>query len=219
MQHAILNFTSLPLYSRGSKYSLHTAVILFQEGQYNLRTGQGWQMALYFVCSMLSRGIMQQTWHGAMLLSNDQENIVGILHCCNTFEQSTWQNGSDSTRPVWPNHCIARLPPTRCKLSANTVHTSAEIAVPLPAATAQCLVCSFPPDLLTASLISVTWCGPWPMDHSLEDSYGCDASEPQMMMLISVDARYQTLYRGQSAKIVCVERAGNIYSVEGGKLE
>ena len=57
------------------------------------------------------------------------------------------------------------------------------------------------------------------MDHSLEDSNGCDASEPQMMMLISVDARYQTLYRGQSAKIVCVERAGNIYSVEGGKLE
>ena len=45
------------------------------------------------------------------------------------------------------------------------------------------------------------------MDHSLEDSNGCDASEPQMMMLISVDARYQTLYRGQSAKIVCVERA------------
>ena len=42
------------------------------------------------------------------------------------------------------------------------------------------------------------------MDHSLDDSNGCDASEPQMMMLISVDARYQTLYRGQSAKIVCV---------------
>ena len=62
-QHAILNLTSSPLYSGGSKYKIHT-VVIFQEGQYNLRT-QGWQMALYlhFVCSMLSRGIMQQTWH------------------------------------------------------------------------------------------------------------------------------------------------------------
>ena len=128
-QHAILNLTSSPLYSGGSKYRIHT-VVIFQEGQYNLRT-QGWQMALYlhFVCSMLSRGIMQQTWHGAMLLSNDQENIVGTLHCCNTHQQSstTWQNVSDRTWPVWPNHC--EITTTHLQLSANTVHTSAEIAV------------------------------------------------------------------------------------------
>ena len=166
-QHAILNLTSSPLYSGGSKYRIHT-VVIFQEGQYNLRT-QGWQMALYlhFVCSTLSRGIMQQTWHGAMLLSNDQENIVGTLHCCNTHQQSstTWQNGSDGTRPVWPNHC--KITTTHLQLSANTVHTSEEIAVPPPAATAHCLVCSFPPDLLTSYHISVTSCAQWPMDHTL----------------------------------------------------
>ena len=166
-QHAILNLISSPLYSGGSKYKIHT-VVIFQEGQYNLRT-QGWQMALYlhFVCSMLSRGIMQQTWHGAMLLSNDRENIIGTLHCCNTFQQSSphlteweWQDPASVTKPLQDYHNTSA---TECKHGA---HFSGDCsAVPPPAATAQCVVCSFPPDLLTSSHISVTWCGQWPMDH------------------------------------------------------
>ena len=142
LQHAILNLTSSPLYSGGSKYKIHT-VVIFQEGQYNLRT-QGWQMALYlhFVCSMLSRGIMQQTWHGAMLLSNDLEYIVGTLHCCNTFQQSstTWQNWSDRTRPVHCDQTIARLPQHICNW-VQTVCTLQRRLQCSATASSNCTVC------------------------------------------------------------------------------